>query len=250
MRSVTSFLLGLLFLAGYALAEKPKSSDAATIKFHIRIGQTDKGTEEYKIVRGKGGYLLTSTVHLRMYGEPVSSEQQQRLAPNWSPLLYTLKTTMAQEQRTTEASIGNGKVKMHSESGTDVKDKTIDLQSPALVFDNIVPSQFQVLVKQYNALHAQQAVQFQLLVPQILGQFSGTLQPAGADTGMLGNRRVLLKKYVLETRGLILEIWADGQGQLMRVYLPARDTEFFRVNFRMNKDPASASAGSVVSPTP
>jgi hypothetical protein len=249
MRSVSSFLLALLFLAGFVFAEKPKNSDAATITFTIRIGQTDKGTEEYKIVRSKGGYLLTSTVHLRKYGEPVSSEQQQRLAPDWSPLLYTLKTTMAQEQRTTGASIANGKVQMHTESGTDVKDKTIELQSPALVFDNIVPSQFQVLVNQYNALHAQQAVQFQLLVPQILGQFSGTLQPAGTGTGMVGDQRVLLKKYVLETRGLSLEIWADGQGQLMRVYLPARDTEFFRTNFKMNKDPASARAGSVVSPT-
>jgi hypothetical protein len=115
-----------------------------------------------------------------------------------------------------------------------------------LIFDNIVPSQFQVLVKQYNALHVQQAVQFQFLVPQILGQFTGTLKPAGADTGTLVDHKVALKKYVLETRGLDLEIWADGQGQLMRVYLPARDTEFFRANFKMNKDPASASAGSVV----
>src|SRR5579864_2224733 len=182
IRSVTSLLLGLLLLAACAIGEKAKSSNAATVTFTMRIGRTDQGTEEYRIVRNKGGYLLTSTVHLRKYGETVSSEEQQRLASDWSPLDYSLKTTMAGEHRTTEASIANGKVKMHSESGADVKDRTIDLQSPSLVFDNIVPSQFQVLIKQYQALHAQRAVQFQLLVPQILTQFSGTLQVTGTDT--------------------------------------------------------------------
>ncbi|HLJ28134.1 MAG TPA: hypothetical protein VKY85_15590 [Candidatus Angelobacter sp.] len=250
MRSVTPLLLGLLLFSGYGFAEKPKNSDAATITFDIRIGQNDKGTEEYKIVHSKGGYLLTSTVHLRKYGETVSSEQQQRLAADWSPLGYSLKTTMTREQRTTEASIANGKVKMHSESGADVKDKTIDVQSPTLVFDNIVPSQFQVLVKQYNALHSQHAVQFQLLVPQILGQFSGTFQAAGSGSGTLGDHKVVLEKYILETRGLSLEIWADGQGQLMRVYLPARDTEFVRTDFRMNPGPVSATVGPVISQRP
>ena len=250
MRSLTPFLLGLLLLAGYSFGEKQKSSSPATVTFNIRIGRTDKGTEEYKIVLSQNGYLLTSTVHLRKYGEPISSEQQQRLASDWSPLDYTLKTTMAQEQRTTEASIAHGRVKMHSESGADVKDKTIDLQSPTLVFDNIVPSQFQVLVKQYNALHAKQAVQFQLLVPQILGQFSGTLEHAGADTGTLGNHKVPLKKYILLTRGLNLEIWADSQGQLMRVYLPARDTEFVRTDFRMSNRPASTGARSIAARQP
>jgi hypothetical protein len=250
MRSVTPLLIAALLFVGYGFGEKQKSSDPATVTFNIRIGHTDQGTEGYKIVHSQGGYLLTSTVNLRKYGEPIFSEQQQRLASDWSPLQYTLKTTIAQSQRTSGASIANGKVAMHSESGAEAKDKTIDLQSPALVFDNIVPSQFQVLVKQYNALHAQQAVQFQFLVPQILGQFSGTLNPAGADTGTLGGRKVVLKKYVLQTRGLDLEIWADEQGDLMRVYLSARDTEFLRTDFRMAKPPASASVGSVVSPRP
>lgn len=250
MRSVTVILIGALLCVGYGFGEKQKSSDPTTVTFHIRIGQADQGTEGYKIVHSQGGYLLTSTVNLRKYGEPIFSEQQQRLASDWSPLQYTLKTTIAQNQRTSGASIANGKVAMHSESGAEAKDKTIALQSPTLVFDNIVPSQFQVLVKQYNALHAQQAVQFQLLVPQILGQFTGTLKPAGADTGTLGDHKVALKKYVLETRGLDLEIWTDSQGQLMRVYLSARDTEFVRTDFRMAKPPASASAGSVVSPRP
>jgi hypothetical protein len=246
MRSVTPVLIAALLFVGYGFGEKQKSSDPATVTFNIRIGHTDQGTEGYKIVHSQGGYLLTSTVNLRKYGEPIFSEQQQRLASDWSPLQYTLKTTIAQSQRTSGASIANGKVVMHSESGPEAKDKTIELQSPTLVFDNIVPSQFQVLVKQYNALHAQQAVQFQFLVPQILGQFTGTLKPAGADNGTLGNRKVLLKKYILETRGLNLEIWADSQGQLMRVYLPARNTEFIRTDFRMGPSPASASASSLV----
>lgn len=246
MRSVTLTLIGALLCVGYGFGEKQKSSDPTTVTFHIRIGTADQGTEGYKIVHSQDGYLLTSTVNLRKYGEPIFSEQQLGLAPDWSPLQYTLKTTIAQNQRTSQASIANGKVTMHSESGAEVKDKTIDLQSPSLIFDNVVPSQFQVLVKQYNALHVQQTVQFQFLVPQVLGQFTGTLKPAGADTGTLGDHKVALKKYVLETRGLELEIWTDGQGQLMRVYLPARDTEFFRANFKMNKEPASASAGSVV----
>ena len=93
-------------------------------------------------------------------------------------------------------------------------------------------------------------MQFQFLAPQILGQFSGTLNPAGADNGTLGNRKVLLKKYILETRGLNLEIWTDSQGQLMRVYLPARNTEFIRTGFRMGTSPVSASAGSIVMPKP
>jgi len=246
MRSVTSILLGLLLLAGYVIGEKTKSSNAATVTFTMRMGRTDQGTEEYKIVHNQGGYLLTSTVHLRKYGEAVFSEQQQRLAPDWSPVAYNLKTTMAQEQRTTGASIANGTIKMHSESGADVKEKTIDQQPPTLVFDNILPSQFQVLVKQYTVLHTQHAVQFQLLVPQILGEFSGTLQAAGTDTGTLDDHRVVLKKYILETRGLSLEIWADSHSRLMRVYLPTRDTEFVRTNFKMSKSPASAAIGPVV----
>lgn len=250
MRSVTPLLIGALLFVGYSFCEKQKSSDPTTVTFHIRIGQTDQGTEGFKIVHSQGGYLLTSTVSVRKYGEPVFSEQQQRLASDWSPLQYTLKTTIAQNKRTSAASVANGKVVMHSESGAELKDKTIDLQSPTLVFDNIVPSQFQVLVKQYNALHVQQAVQFQFLVPQILGQFTGTLKPAGADTGTLGDHKVALKKYVLETRGLNLEIWTDSEGLLMRVYLSARDTEFVRTDFRMNKKPASASAGFVVSQRP
>lgn len=245
MRSVMLWL-GLLLFAGYGFGEQAKSPATATITFTIRIGRTDQGAEEYKIVRSKGGYLLTSTVHLRKYGEPVSSEQKQRLASDWSPVNYSLKTTMAKEQRTTEASIADGKVTMHSESGADVKDKTIDLQSPALVFDNVVPSQFQVLVKQYKALHGQQPLRFQLLVPQVLGEFSGTLELAGADAGTLGNHKVPLEKYILQTRGLNLEIWADSQGQLMRVYLPVRDTEFIRTGFKMGKSPSSAAVGSAV----
>lgn len=250
MRSVTLILFGALLCVGYGFGEKQKSLDPTTVTFHIRIGQTDQGTEGYKIVHSHGGYLLTSTVNLRKYGESIFSEQQQRLTSDWSPLQYTLKTTIAQNQRTSGASIANGKVAMHSESGAEVKDKTIDLQSPTLVFDNIVPSQFQVLVKQYTALHVQQAVQFQFLVPQILGQFTGTFKPAGDDTGTLGDHKVALKKYVLETRGLNLEIWTDSEGLLMRVYLSARDTEFVRTDFRMNKKPASATAGFVVSPRP
>src|SRR5579871_3191471 len=200
MRSVTSVLIAALLFVGYSFGEKQKSSDPATVTFNIRIGHTDQGTEGYKIIHSQGGYLLTSTVNLQKNGEPIFSEQQQRLASDWSPLQYTLKTTIAQSQRTSGASIANGKVKMHSESGADVKDKTIDVQSPTLVFDNIVPSQFQVLVKQYNALHSQHAVQFQLLVPQILGQFSGTFQAAGSGSGTLGDHKVVLEKYILETR--------------------------------------------------
>lgn len=239
MRSFMPFLLGWLLFAGYGAGQAPKSSSAATTTFDIRIGQTDKGKEEYRIVHSQGGYLLTSTVHLRKYGESLSSEQQERLASDWSPLDYTLKTTMDKEQRITRASIGKGKVSMHSESGADVKDKTVDLQSPTVIFDNVVPSEFQVLVRQYNALHAQHPVQFQLLVPQVLGQFSGTLAAAGTDAGILGNQQVRLEKYVLETRGLSVEIWTDSDGQLMRVYLPARDTEFVCTGFRMSKGPAS-----------
>ena len=35
-------------------------------------------------------------------------------------------------------------------------------------------------------------------------RYEGTLKPAGADNGTLGNRKVLLKKYILETRELNL----------------------------------------------
>jgi hypothetical protein len=238
MRAVTLLLLSSLLCTEYCFGETPKNSTADGVSFNIRMGQADKGTEEYKISSSKGGYLLTSTVHLQKLGEHVFSQQQQTLASDWSPLHYSLKTTMARDQRSSEASIAGGKVTMHSESGKDVKEKTIDLHSPSVVFDNVAPSQFQVLIKQYSAMHGRQPLQFQLLAPQVLGEFSATLRPAGPDTGTLRNHKVPLEKYILETRGLNLEIWTDSQGQLMRVYLPARDTEFLRAGFSLEKKEA------------
>lgn len=223
-------------VAGQLLAQttKPAKTSDSTATFDIRLGHGDSGTETFTVAKTAKGYLLTSTVHLREYGEPLFSQQTQELAADWSPLHYTLFTKMAKEHRTTEASVARGKVQMHSASGSDVKDKVIDLHSPSLVLDSVVPSQFQVLINEYNAAHAKQPLEFQMLMPQVMAEFAGTVIPAGTDKGTLNKQPVALKHYRLLSRGNDLHIWTDGAGQLMRVSLRSRNTDFVRTGFQMD----------------
>lgn len=234
MRVLMLSLIGTLVLSGAAFAAHAKSLDSAgTVTFNIRAGRSNQGTEEYKISNNNLQHILTSTVRLRKLGEQIVSTQEETLTADWSPLHYSLKTTVGKEQRTTEAHVLAGGVRMRTESEGKTKDKSVGLNSPALVMDNVVPSHFQILVNQYNALHAQQPLTFQLLVPQIPTEFSGTLSRAGSEAGTLNHRSLRLQKYVLQTRGLNLQIWADDQGRLMRVYLPEQDTEFVRTGFKL-----------------
>lgn len=223
-------------LAGQLLAQttKPAKASDSTATFNIRMGHGNAGTETFTVAKNGKGYLLTSTVHLREYGEPLFSQQTQQLTADWSPLHYTLFTEMAKEHRTTEASIAKGKVQMHSASGSDVKDKIIDLRSPSLVLDSVIPSQFQVLINEYNAAHAKQSLEFQMLMPQVMAEFSGTVIPAGTDKGTLNRQPVTLNHYRLLSRGNDLHIWTDSTGQLMRVSLRTRNTEFVRAGFQMD----------------
>lgn len=210
-----------------------KRTYGSPVTFKIYMGKSDQGTETYKIAKSENRYVLTSTVHVRKYGEPIFSEQKQELAADWSLLHYSFKTKMAKEQRMSEASMGKGKIEMRSDYGSEVKSKTVDLRSPALVFDSIVPSQFQVLVKEYIAFNVQQPVEFQMLMPQVTAEFTGTLSQSGADKGMLNDHALDLRKYTLRSRGQQLDIWADSKGELMRVSLPAKRTEFVRSGFKM-----------------
>lgn len=253
MRLISLLILGSFILFSTAFAAPKKSAASTeTVVFNIRNGRSNQGKEEYKLSTNNAKHVLTSTVQLQKLGEKIVSTEEEILAANWSPLHYSLKTSIGSEQRSSEASVTAGGVRMHTEFQGKTKDKSIGLNSPALVMDNVVPSHFQVLLYQYGALHAQNPVQFQLLVPQIPTQFSGTLSTAGSDTGTLRDRRVQLRKYVLQTRGLKLEIWADTHGQLMRVYLPEQDTEFVRVGFSPGNQATSIpsrqnrSGGSVV----
>lgn len=217
----------------FAQTAKAAKATPETASFAMYMGHRDKGTETFTVAGNDKGYLLTSTVHLRKYGEQVSSQQQQELAADWSLLHYSMMTRMAQEERKTEASAAQGRIQMRSEYGRDVKNKTVELHSPALIFDSIVPSQFQVLIKEYNAFNVQQPLVFQLLAPQVMGEFSGTLTQSGTDKGTLNNRPLDLRKYTLDARGAALQIWTDKKGDLMRVSLPMKNTEFIRTGFKM-----------------
>lgn len=235
MRYLVLSFIGTLVLCGVALAAPIKATDASgTVVFKIRTGHANQGTEEYKISDADSRHVLTSTIRLRKLGEQILSVQEETLASNWSPLHYSLKTTMGREQRESEVNCLAGGVRMRTEYEGKIKDKSVGLSSPALVMDNVVPSHFQVLIKEYNALHAQQPLTFQLLVPQLPAEFTGVMSRAGSETGTLESRRVTLQKYVLSTRGLSLQIWADDHDQLMRVYLPEQDTEFVRVGFHLD----------------
>ncbi len=236
MRFVSMLLIVCFSTAGqltFAQSAKAAKTAPETATFAIYMGRRDKGTETYKVTRKDKGYVLTSTVQLHKYGEPIFSEQQQQLAADWSLLHYSMTTKMAREERKTEASATKGKVQMHSESGSDVKSKTVDLRSPALVFDSVVPSQFQVLINEYNAFNVQQPLVFQMLVPQVAAEFSGTLSQSGADKGTFNDHPLELRKYTLDSRGATLQIWTDKNGGLMRVSLPVKNTEFVRTGFKM-----------------
>jgi hypothetical protein len=226
MRSVILYYFVLFTLIASAQPPAPE-----TIIFKMKTHGKDQGSEEYKISGIGAKHVLTSTVRLQKLGQQVLSTQHETLAADWSPLDYSLKTTMGQSQRSTEASVSAGAIHMKTEAQGEKKDQSVALTAPAWVIDNVVPSHFQVLINQYNALRAQKPVQFQLLVPQVPTHFTGTLSSVGTDTGTLNARRVQLRKYVLETKGLDLQIWADNSGQLMRVYLPQQDTEFIRAGF-------------------
>jgi hypothetical protein len=236
MRFLTLSLILSCALAGQLMSETAKKADAASADatFNMYMGRFDKGTETFKIAKKNSRYVLTSTVSLQKYGETISSEQEQELASDWSPLHYVLKTKMAKQERTTEASVVSKKIQMHSASGSDVKNKTVDLHSPALIFDSVAPSQFQVLMNEYTAAHIQQPLNFQLLVPQVMAEFSGTVTPSGSDKGTLKEHPVELRKYTLVSRGANLQIWTDKKGALMRVSLPSKRTEFVREGFKMD----------------
>lgn len=235
MRLISILLILFCSSSGQLFSQSPTTAHTAhsSVTFTMDMGAGDKGTETYKLVSEKSRHLLTSTVHLRKYGEPIVSEQQQELTADWRPVRYFLKTRMAKEERATQASVTSGKIQMRSSSGSDVKDKTLDLRSPAVVFDNVVPSQFQILMNEYNAFHVKQPLEFQMLAPQVMAEFSGTLVMAGKDKGALNQRPVELRRYALTSRGMNLAIWTDTRGQLMRVSLPKK-AEFVREGFKMD----------------
>lgn len=195
---------------------------------------TIAGKETYKIAPDPNGYSLSSNLWVAEGETPVLGQVTEQLGSDWSLKSYLLDAKVGGIQQKFCAWIEAGKAHMQVTGEGMNPQRVVALSPNMLVLDNFVPTQFQVLLNQFNAAagtpdHNSEPVT--LLVPQRLLALKGTVSHSGQDTGVLRGKNVQVNKYLLQAPGVKAEIWADAQNQLLGVYFAQPDIEYLQDGF-------------------
>jgi hypothetical protein len=206
-----------------ALAQSGTVDEGA---FTVTRGGATLGREEFRIVRPPGGGAFTARA-TGSYGE-------RRIAPTLqaddqgSPERYQVEVRRGStvEQRVSaQASGTHFRAQVQAEDGDAAREFV--LEPGTVVLDAELYHQYYFLVRRAGAAGAGTRV-------QVLAPRQGTQRPLwitldGTERVTVGGQAVEARHYVLTDRaGSRREVWADAQGRILRVLLPAEGLDAVR----------------------
>jgi hypothetical protein len=227
MRTKTALLSIILFVAVAA-------TGADKDKFIVRTNGEFFGTEEYSITSDAKGYKVKSTASSQQPGRISRTDQEQLLEPDFTFRRYSLASAEIEGIRTVEATRDKDKIRMSVRSPHhEPRVFAVPMAARIIVLDNMVVSQFQVLLDSFRGQAP--APDYGFLVPQSL-----TLLPGGVtqlprqQQATLNGKEISVRKYSVNAGGLIMECWAEAtNNKLMRVWVPTQKVEFIREGFAL-----------------
>lgn len=217
MRLFLATALGLAAAAPLARAAAQNTIVDEGTLIVVRNGAV-VGRETFRIVEVDGGEkVFTATAQV--------SHGTRRLTPALSvsatgnPLLYRMELregTTVQERLQATARPGRLSVLLQTDGGEAAKDYV--LGSGALVLDDDIYHHY-AFVPAARAGGAGSEVM--VVVPRSGRQLRATLAAVGEEQVEIGGRTVPATHYVLTLPGGARDVWADANGRLLRVSLPA-----------------------------
>jgi hypothetical protein len=230
-------------LAVGGLVTPPTARAQAPVRFHISVsGGVVSGTEEFTLTAmAPGGYTLTGRGAYSRGGQPVEMVQNTMLAADRGPGHYRLTVTIAGTSQTIEAWREGDTVRIRAAAGGQEHTAAVHVDARTLYLDNLVPSHFQVLLDRYLAEpEASRAAEWTLVVPQALTAVRGRITPQGEADGVLGAVAIRVRRYRLETGGVVVELAATADGRLLSATVPAQRVEIVREGYALPAPPPEA----------
>jgi len=203
-------------------------------KLRISIaGGAITGWEEYRLEKGTDGYRLTSKMRFGPPGREIEQTQELALGPAWDLLRYKLESQMGGQSETIEAWREGEQVEMRASGPGQSRSGAAPVRPRTLVLDNLVFSQYQVLLDSV-ARKVTGSEELWALVPQQVTAVPGKLAAVGEEAATLGGQSIRVRKYTLELASVLLEIWTQADtNRLMRVYVPVQRVEAAREGFAL-----------------
>jgi len=210
-------------------------------KFEIRIGNSVKGTEEFRTVKSPDGYRQTGKAHLEAGGAAQEFKQELVLSPDRNLVSYRLEVQHGDQTQVIEARRDGDKVLLQGQAGGQTLSKNLDFHPGLVVLDNVVTGHYQLLLDSLGP--RTETVDLEILIPQVLKAVKGKLEAGGEEPATLDGQRIVARKYKLVVAGLLTEIWSAGSAnQLMRVHVPIQQVDMSRDGFALApKDAGTAT---------
>lgn len=212
-------------------------------KFLVRVGGATLGSEEYTITRNASGYKLKSKQSTLQDGRSTHMEQEQLLLPDLTLKRYTLMVAVPEGLQTIQASRENDKIRMSVRvPDRETKAFSVPLAANTVILDNMVVSQYQVLLDSLTA--APPMSKWGFLVPQQLTLLPGAVTAIPRqEKATLNGSEITVRKYSINAGGLVMEMWSDiASSKLMRVWVPTQKVEFIREGFTLGTGSAPQPA--------
>lgn len=222
-----------LFASAAVLAAASPRDGAAQVvtvdegSFTVSRGGTALGREEFRIVRQPGAGAVVMARATGTYGDRRVTAALQADAAG-APERYQLEVRRGSrvEQRVSAQAAGTH-FRAQSQGETGEAARELLLEPGTVVVDDEVYHQYYFLVRRADAAGA--ATRVPTLVPRRGTQTPLWVTVDGSERVMVGGQAVAARHLVVTDRaGDRREVWADAQGRVLRVVLPAEGIEAIR----------------------
>lgn len=227
-------LSGLVLVTAVAFLQAGTAVSAqapATANFSVFQRGVVLGSEEISVVRTGSGVTITSSGRLGAPIDLVLRSLQIRYDAEWKPIDLVVDATLRQQPAVLKTTV-NGNVattELSAQTATPVIN-TGEIHPQALLLVNPYVAPYEAVAARVAT--AQTGTELPLYQP---GGASGTIKVGESTTeqiqtlsGLIRAKRTRLEAASANGPSMMLEIWGDENGRLLRVSSPTQQIEFVR----------------------
>ena len=217
-------------MTAWALASRPAASlagppvlrDRGT--FEISIAGSRIGTEKFQVVPGGGKVVAKAEIELQAQREgkilAFHSLSELVLDPQLQPISYTWSLEGAGSSRLEiDFTATPAQARYRTVNGKDDHREFL-LPKSLVVLDDNVLNQYGILVERYDQTSRGQQV-FNAFIPQEALPGQVKMVEMGLEPVHLNGKSESLRHFVVTTELARIDLWADPQGRLWQVSVPA-----------------------------
>ena len=214
------------------ISGRAAAQDAAESNFNIYIRATQVGTESVTVVRGSDGITITSSGRLGAPINVVTRQLKARYDASWKPLELTIDASFNGQDSTLHARVEGttATVEVSGATGAPPARRTDTIDAQAILIPNPFIAPYEAVAARASAAAAGTTL---FLYQPGQGSFTGIVGDAVPERiqtvdRVINAKRIAVTFQVAGAPPAETEVWADENGRLLRLRIPAQGLEVAR----------------------